>query len=149
MDMQASWLHGHRSDQDYFSTLAVIVSLSMNKKILLLVDDDADWLLMLEAVMLSQGYRVLTAGDSSRAMEVALRNRPQCVIADIHLAGEDGAGLCRRIKASPGLNNMPVIMLSGCGDACPDCGCDALLCKSDGMDRIIEIVRKAVYGRAV
>jgi len=116
----------------------------MGNKLLLLVDDEEDWLLLLERFLVSENFSVLTARNCREALEIVSRDRPNCVIVDAKIGEENGGEICRRIKASPELRGIPVIMLSGGIDAAQDCGPDACICKSDGLGCVLATLRKVL-----
>jgi len=114
------------------------------KKTLLLVDNDEDWLALLTRLLASEGYRVLTANTCAAAMRLADRERPHIVVADLNLDCESGLTLCCRVKASPTLKSVPVVILSGMEPAPQDRGCawDAFVCKADGTARLLLVIKK-------
>lgn len=80
---------------------------------ILIVDDDAEIRGLLGEYLQKQGYRVSTAANG-REMRAALDPaRPDLVILDLMLPGEDGLSLCRDLRAR---SNLPVIMLTARGD---------------------------------
>lgn len=115
-----------------------------SKKILLIVDNDEDWLELLERFLKGQGFEVLSAQNNTAAVKTAMQTLPDCAIVDMKLGAEDGMDLCRFIKASPVLKGVPVIMLSGLDGAPEDAGCDAFVCKADGMDRLLSVIKKLI-----
>ena len=80
---------------------------------LLVVDDDAGIRDLLHDYLIKQGFSVDTARDG-RDMALRLQaTKPDLVVMDLMLPGDDGLALTRRIKAESGL---PVIMLSARGE---------------------------------
>jgi two-component system, OmpR family, response regulator len=80
---------------------------------ILIVDDDAETRSLLQAYLQKQGYRVTTAADGRglrRALETA---RPDLIVLDLMLPGEDGLELCRDLRTR---SNLPVIMLTARGE---------------------------------
>ena len=66
---------------------------------LLLVDDDADTREALGAVLASYQGEVRLAASASEALEVVCSWRPDVVVSDIAMPGEDGCALMRRVRA--------------------------------------------------
>lgn len=115
-----------------------------NKKKVLLVDNDEDWLSLLNRFFTAQGYEVLAVQDCAGAIKAAALNLPHCVIADLRMGAENGMDLCCCIKSNPKLKNIPVIILSGMDEVPGNsgCSCDAFICKSDGLARLLSSVKK-------
>lgn len=84
----------------------------MEKKKILIVEDEES-LLKLESILLSsRGYNVGGVADGITALEEITRFRPDLIILDIMLPGMDGFEVCRRIKENPESQHIPVIMLT-------------------------------------
>jgi two-component system OmpR family response regulator len=80
---------------------------------ILIVDDDAEIRGLLGDYLRKNGYRVTTAANG-REMRAAMDPaRPDLVILDLMLPGEDGLALCRDLRAG---SNLPVIMLTARGE---------------------------------
>ncbi len=85
---------------------------STNSKTILIVDDDPDFLLQLELILKSSGYRVIQAGTRSEAEEMISESSPDALIADLMLEEEDdGFVLCYWSKKH--YPDMPVIIVTG------------------------------------
>ena len=66
--------------------------------ILLIVDDDPSVVLLFEKVLDHERYRILTATDANRALELLAGNEVGVVLADQNMPGMSGVELLRRIK---------------------------------------------------
>ncbi|MGQ9652976.1 MAG: response regulator transcription factor [Thermodesulfobacteriota bacterium] len=84
----------------------------MEQKRIAVVDDDEGILKILHKVFSKAGYEVLTLSRSVEAMEAFRRFRPDLAFIDLMMPGIDGISLCRRIKASPELSSIKVIIFS-------------------------------------
>lgn len=84
---------------------------SARRKMILLVDDDADFLSQQKVQLEAAGYAVTTAGSQAAAEEALKRSRPDLAIVDLMLERPDGGfALCYHIKkADP---TIPVIIAS-------------------------------------
>jgi len=80
---------------------------------LLVVDDDAEIRSLLTTLLGSRGYRVRTAHNERRMLEILETSRIDLVILDIMLPGKDGLTICREIRDS---RSIPIIMLTARGD---------------------------------
>lgn len=84
----------------------------MNQKILV-VDDDRELTGLLEGYLGNHGYTVASAPDGV-AMRALLDDfRPDLLILDLMLPGEDGLSLCRNLRAR---SRLPILMLTARGD---------------------------------
>jgi signal transduction histidine kinase/CheY-like chemotaxis protein len=68
---------------------------------LLIVDDHADELGLLTAVLQAEGAEVSPANSAAAAFESLLRSAPDVLISDIAMPGQDGYELIRRVRALP------------------------------------------------
>jgi two-component system OmpR family response regulator len=75
----------------------------------LIVDDDAETRRLLREYLQKQGYRATAVADG-RALRAALETtRPDLIVLDLMLPGDDGLELCRDLRAR---SNVPIIMLT-------------------------------------
>lgn len=81
----------------------------MSVPTILIVDDDPKLTEMLRRTLAYEGYRVLTAADGLRAVEQARANRPDLVVLDWLLPGQDGIAVARELRAEGGV---PILMLT-------------------------------------
>ena len=80
---------------------------------MLVVDDDAEIRSLLTTLLGSRGYRVRTAHNERRMLEILESSRIDLLILDIMLPGKDGLTICREIRNS---RSIPIIMLTARGD---------------------------------
>ena len=65
---------------------------------ILVVDDDADTLLLLEEILTKEGYRVRTAEHAEAALSLASQEEPDVVVTDIQMPGMDGLALLAELQ---------------------------------------------------
>ncbi|MCK5313373.1 MAG: response regulator [Desulfobacteraceae bacterium] len=82
----------------------------MTKKKILIVDDSPTGLKAASAVL--KNYDIITATDGKQALEKAQSEEPDLVILDVIMPNMDGFQACRKMKKSPALQHIPVIMLT-------------------------------------
>ena len=82
----------------------------------LAVDDQAQNLRLLDAILTPRGYRIRTATSGERAMEMLSEAVPDVVLLDIVMPGIDGYEVCRRIRDNPATAFLPVVMITASGD---------------------------------
>jgi DNA-binding NarL/FixJ family response regulator len=80
---------------------------------LLIVDDDADALGLLEAFAIGEGYAPGTATSGEEALSRLDAFRPDLILLDAMMPGLDGFETCRAIKAREGSAHIPVIFMTG------------------------------------
>lgn len=85
---------------------------SVNENILI-VDDDPDLSQRLARYLEEQGYSVALAGDGEQMFKHLASHKPDLLLLDLMLPGEDGLSLARRLRAD---QVMPIIMLSARGE---------------------------------
>jgi DNA-binding response OmpR family regulator len=81
---------------------------------ILLIDDDAKLISLLEDYLKPFGFEVTGAGDGPAGLEAVAAAGPDLVILDVMLPGWDGFEVCRRLRA---ISTVPIIMLSARGEA--------------------------------
>jgi adenylate cyclase len=80
------------------------------------VDDLPQNLRLLDAILSPRGYRVLTAQSGEEALGMLPASGADLVLLDILMPGIDGYEVCRRIRRTPGLEFLPVVMITASGD---------------------------------
>jgi len=83
---------------------------------ILAVDDLPQNLRLLDAILSPRGYRVLTAASGEEALADLPTSGADLVLLDILMPGIDGYEVCRRIRSTPGLEFLPVVMITASGD---------------------------------
>ena len=79
----------------------------------LIVDDDASILILLEKRLQNEGYQVIKAASGQEAVDKAKSFMPHLIIMDIMLPDIDGAEAFQRINADNETSHIPVVFLSG------------------------------------
>jgi adenylate cyclase len=82
---------------------------------ILAVDDVPQNLKLLEAVLVPNGFDVVTAANGEEALLKVLKEKPDLVLLDIMLPGIDGYEVCRRLRADPKTSFLPVVMITASG----------------------------------
>jgi two-component system, OmpR family, response regulator len=80
---------------------------------ILIVDDDAEIRSLLREYLQKQGYRATAVADGRGLRAAVDTSRPDVIILDLMLPGEDGLALCRELRAR---SEVPIIMLTARGD---------------------------------
>ena len=82
----------------------------MSEGAVLLVDDDAPILRMLERTLAAEGYAVAAVGDGGAALARGERSMPDVIVLDVAMPGMDGLAVTRRLRAK-GLA-VPILLLT-------------------------------------
>ncbi|MBI3805462.1 MAG: response regulator [Nitrospirae bacterium] len=83
----------------------------MSKKILI-VDDNADTILILTAILSQEGYDTMTARDGMEALQKVREEIPALILLDIMMPKLDGFGVMEALRADPRFNPIPVVIIS-------------------------------------
>jgi DNA-binding response OmpR family regulator len=121
----------------------------MDKKTILIVDDNADTRLLLSARLKANHYHTIFAADALQAMSVALKERPDAILLDLGLPGGNGLIVLQRFKANTSLSSIPVIIVTAEDPLVAEAtamtaGADAFLQKPVDQDKLIAAVQQAM-----
>jgi two-component system cell cycle sensor histidine kinase/response regulator CckA len=84
--------------------------------VILIVDDTPTNLDMLLDVLEAAGFKVVVAEDGERAIALSEYAPPDLILLDILMPGIDGFETCRRLKANPSTQEIPIIFLTAVSD---------------------------------
>lgn len=109
----------------------------------LVVDDDPALRELLFDYLSAQGYQVQTVGDGPAMRQALAQERPDVIVMDLMLPGEDGLSLTRGIKAQ---GDTPVLILSARGEEMDrviglEVGADDYLAKPFGPRELLARLR--------
>ncbi len=79
---------------------------------ILVVDDVPENVRLLEAVLVSRGYEVVTANDGRAALERVHSAEPDLILLDVMMPGLDGYAVCSQLRANEDTAVLPVIMVT-------------------------------------
>ena len=82
----------------------------------LLVDDDEVNLLLTSIALRERGFAITEATSGERAIQMLADWLPDVVVLDAIMPGMDGFQTCRELRALPGFESLPVLMLTGLDD---------------------------------
>ena len=82
----------------------------------LLIDDDSRLAALVTEYLGEHGIDVTVASDARRGLVALKSGRFDVVLLDVMLPGIDGLETCRRIRATPELAAIPIVMLTARGD---------------------------------
>ena len=83
---------------------------------ILIVDDEEYILELLSFNLKKAGYTTLTASSGEKALQIAPEDRPDLILLDLMLPGNDGIEVCRKLKQENTTRDIPIIMLTARGE---------------------------------
>ena len=89
---------------------------NMKRERVLVIEDESDILELLRFNLKKEGYDVDTATDGERGVDHARSKAYDVVLLDLMLPGIDGLEVCRRLRADPRTESLPVIMVTSKGE---------------------------------
>jgi two-component system phosphate regulon response regulator PhoB len=101
---------------------------------ILVIDDEADLLEVVDFNLTQAGHQVITATDGEAGIELARRHQPDLVLLDLMLPKLPGTEVCRALKRDPATRSMPVLILTARGEEIDrvvgfELGADDYVCK--------------------
>jgi DNA-binding response OmpR family regulator len=116
----------------------------------LVVDDDANLLEMLQEILTEEHYDVVTARDGREALATVYRERPDLILTDLHMPEMDGLQLLHRLRGDLSTCQIPVVFLTVIDsiDAeaqALDLGADDYITKPVERGRLLSRVRRALF----
>lgn len=85
----------------------------MEKKTILVIDDDPEICEALEEILSEYDYEVLTAQDTSRGVQFIEQKRPDLLILDIMMTTmQEGLDFASKLKAKEGVYGVPILIVS-------------------------------------
>ncbi len=85
----------------------------MDKKQILIADDELDVLSVLEKGLAAEGYSVITTSRGNDVIDLAKSKRPDLIILDLEMPDMYGGDIARMLKDDPETKTIPVMFLTG------------------------------------
>ena len=108
-------------------------------KTILLAEDNADMVELIQLILNQSGFKILTAADGNEAVSMALGNNPDLLLLDINMPGMDGISVTASLREQ-GFEN-PIIILTGSESdedrqRAEQAGCNDYILKTMNMDGV-------------
>jgi CheY-like chemotaxis protein len=84
---------------------------------ILLVEDDNNLREIFEMRLQAEGYSTVTAGDGEEALVVAMKEKPDLIIADVMMPKLSGFEMLETLRAAPEMKDVKVVMMTALGQA--------------------------------
>lgn len=79
---------------------------------ILIVDDEEDFIELLQYKLAGHGYEMIVANDGVHALSQARTLKPNLILLDILLPDMDGLSVCEILRRQPGTKKIPIIFMS-------------------------------------
>ena len=100
------------SNQTQHPIVEATLDPEIERKKILIVDDELDMRIFLCNLLGNCGYEPIDAGDKDEGMQMAAREKPALIILDVTMPKESGIQMYRELKKHEYLKDVPVIMVS-------------------------------------
>lgn len=125
-----------------------------SKPLLLIVDDDPNFLEIFGTKLRASDFEVVTASSEEEALAQAEKAKPQLILMDIRMPGETGTDAALAIKQNPKIKDIPIAFLTSQKKPWPgfasaeneavsrELGMAAFIEKTDDLDAIVAKIKE-------
>jgi DNA-binding response OmpR family regulator len=120
-------------------------SMTMEKKRIIVADDEEDILQFIKYFLESAGYDVNLCKNGTGIPHLQKEEYPDLFLLDLAMSGTDGRDICKGLKANKETSSIPVIIISANPDVMPisrECGAEAYLAKPFDIRHLLAEVEK-------
>jgi DNA-binding response OmpR family regulator len=124
----------------------------MERRTILVIDDQKDFRELVGRALERQGFDVILAADGMSGLKIAMQHSPDLIVLDLTLPDVDGLEVCKRLREDPRYQQLPILVMSA-RDSTPqrvlglDTGADDYLVKPFHAEELIARVN-AILRRA-
>jgi len=117
------------------------------KEKILIVEDNPQNMRLIEMVLGAKGYTLLKATDGEKALDMAMRERPDLIIMDIRLPKMNGLEVTRKLREASAFSCIPIIALTayamkGDKEKAIEAGCNVYLPKPINTRELPRVIAK-------
>lgn len=127
------------------SAIPVSRAEQVDKRDILIVDDEEAIRKMVARILHHHGYQVITAEDGSRVIDLCLRHEPTLIFLDMLLPNTNGARVIRELRSRLGDYTPRVVLMTGNAvseEVLSELGVVAYLQKPISIESIIALAKK-------
>jgi CheY-like chemotaxis protein len=119
--------------------------------LILVVDDNEAGMFLACSVLQREGFEVDSAGSSEEVLKCLSTHKPDLILMDVQMPGQDGLALTRQLKANPSTAGIPIVALTahamaGDQDLAFAAGCSGYISKPINTRTFGDQVRKFLVG---
>ena len=123
----------------------------MSQKILIVEDNELNMKLFND-LLEAHGYITVTTRDGTKALEIAMAEKPDLILMDIQLPEVSGLDITRQIKDNDEIKHIPIIAVTafamkGDEDKIRECCCNSYVSKPISITTFIETIRSHLEQR--
>ena len=112
---------------------------------ILVVDDDPEIVTLLSTRLSKRGYKISTANDGTRALELARKELPDLVLLDVMMPGKSGWEVARALTQDPATQGVKIMMVTAIGEktneiTAPIYGADAHIDKPFEFEKLEKMI---------
>ena len=121
---------------------------------LLLADDDLEILSIMRKRLSTRGYELVEANNGDEALELALSERPHCIVLDVMMPKRNGWEVCKYLRDRDEHRDIGIVMLTAIGPklnelTSPLYGADEYLDKPFDLDVLEATIEKVLRSRGI
>src|SRR5262245_7534499 len=119
----------------------------MKAKLILIVDDDPDQIVILAAMLRGAGYDVVSSMAAEIALRKAAARKPDLILTDLSMPQTSGVQLTERLRADPAFARVPIVAVTahvwdGIAQAAGTAGVDGFISKPYTRAHLLAEVEK-------
>lgn len=88
----------------------------MDKKRVLIIDDDPDFNMVVQRYLKKSGFNVEAAYNGVEGMDKIRQDPPDAIVLDVMMPEKNGHEVCRELKQDPKYADIPVVLLTCVGN---------------------------------
>jgi len=121
-----------------------------SQHMILIVDDDLAFRMLLRKILAEQGYTIIEAEDGQQALAMMIQSTPDLIISDIRMPQMDGFELFKRLSKNPQWSSIPFIYLTAYNDyesyrQSKELGVDDFIQKPVDMTLLLSVIKGRLH----
>lgn len=124
--------------------IQLTLKIPLRQVVVLVVDDNPGMISLFRRYLNGYPYQIVDAADGNQAIELARSMKPQVIVLDVMLPGQDGWEILQNLKNHPATLNIPVLVCSvlELADVAVSLGADAYLKKTPSQGDFLHALRQ-------